>query len=347
MWKVFLAFVCHRALLFFIALTTINATLAPTSTKKIQPTKVLVAHFIEKVGQTTESKMVDNLSQNSLSSLFTETRNPFYWIAVPIKSTTGMSSALIILILSNIFCLLFLWELYTLTSRMALPEVAVGTAALAMLWITTYELSLGSYQSLTCFLVMLVIRHALDNTWLLGGLALGLLAVTDLLAVGLVPLLVILFWYYQRHEQMGDVVKRLMLFLLPLGLALFLRNRDLMYLSTQYQSSSLATLIGYITGGQWGNLFSHQNLGQTISIFIFLAGTIVTIGVNTIWLHRLIPAYLFLAVLLFSDFSNLGSRIIISAIALEGVSAVSSNIVERLIQLALIVVTGFEVASIF
>lgn len=347
MWKVFLAYVCHRALLFFMALATINATLAPSSTKRIQPTPVLLSQFVDKVGQTTEARVVEALSQKPISSLFSETRNPFYWIAVLVKNVTGLSSAIVILILSNLFCLLFLWELYALTSRMSLPEVAVGTAALAMLWITSYELSLGSYQSLTCFLVALAVRHALDNTWLLGGIALGLLAITDLLAVGLIPLLLILFWYYQRHEQMGDVVKRGLFFFLPLAIALALRFNDLSYLSTQYQSSALGTIVKQLTTGQWSWFFTQANLGQSISVIVFLIGTIVTILVNTIWLHRLIPGYLFFAVLLFSDFSTLGSRMIIAAIVLEGISAVSSNIVERLIQLALIVIACFEVSSIF
>lgn len=347
MWKVFLAFACHRLFLLFLIFASINATLAPNSEKRIQSTSVLKEHFIQKIALTPEAGAIDNFAQVSLTQVFSQTKNPFYWIGTLIKKITPFKSAWIILILSNLFCLLFLWELYALTSRMTLPEVAVGTAVLTILWITSYELSLGSYQSLTCFLVVLVVRHALDNTWLLAGLGLGLLALTDFIAIGLVPLLILLFWHYQRHEPTVEALKKLGMFLIPLALVVAYRYDDLPYLRTQYASSSLATVAGIISRADWGLLLAKQNLASTISLTAFFCGMIVTIALNTIWIHRLIPPYLYLVVLLFSDFGSLSSRIILSAVVLSGLSAVSSTLVERLLQLAFIIVSGFEVASIF
>ncbi len=347
MWKVFLAFACHRLILLFVAFAAINASMAPVSSKRIQSTSALMEQFKNKIAMTREAQVLDTLAPLPYAKIISETKNPFYWIGSFLKKVTPLTSASLVLILSNLFCLLFLWELYALTSRMALPEVAVSTAIFALLWVTSYELSLGSYQSLTCLLVVLVVRHALDNTWLIGGLALGLLAVTDLIAVGLIPLLLILFWHYQRHEPSSEVLKKIAFFTIPLALALVLSYQSIPSFNTQYHASALATLVGFISRGEWGALFSQASLGQTISVIIFFAGMIVTVGVNNVWLHKLIPAYLFFVVLLFSDFGSLGSRIILSAVVLQGISTVSSVLVERLLQLGLIVISGFEIASIF
>src|SRR5262249_25088248 len=152
--------------------------------------------------------------------------------------------------------------------------IAVSGAILMVLWPTSYELSLGSTLSLSCFLVALALRHALDNQWFVAGLALGLLALFEPIAVGLMPLVLYVVWYFQRHFPIGDVLKRAAFFLVPFGLAVAFRWTVYRNLEALVDNSAASHLFGIFRGHGVGWLFSHELAGQTISVLFFAIGAV-------------------------------------------------------------------------
>jgi hypothetical protein len=350
MWKILLAFCTHRVLLLVVALLAINSRTSPPrpgyTFKKLQPPAVLFHHFLEKPKEGIEYRELEAARAESPTKVFSVTSNPFVWIARWI-GIIPVSSVALILILSNLFLIFFLWELNALLNRFALPEVASSAAVLAVLWITSYELSLGSSLSLSCYLMLLSLRQAVDNNWLVTGIALGALAFTEPLVLGLLPLLIYMFWYYQQHFSVGQIFQRAIFFLIPIGIVVALRWEMYQGVGGSFQASALNQLWLSMKSFDLGTLFSKAYVGQTLSLMLFLGGAIAALSTNTTLIHRLLPFYTLLVVVAFSNYANLASRLLLAAACLEGIAVVFSGFVTRLVQLALIILGAYEVASIF
>ena len=145
--------------------------------------------------------------------------------------------------------LLFLWELNLLASRMALPEVASSAGILAVLWMTSYELSLGSNLSLTCYLVTLIFRAAIDSQWIFTGAGLALLALTDRMALGFLPVLIYLFWHFNRFDPASEVLKKGVMLFVPVLLVVVIRWKVYQDIWLVVQSSALMNVISAIQSG--------------------------------------------------------------------------------------------------
>lgn len=233
MWKVLLSLISQRLILLAVAFIAINQTIPsvrqPVSPNerqpvsivpKVHPTPVLWQKLLVRVAETPEGSRLNDLMRVPLTKVFRATSNPFLWICRWVAGMTPLSPIQTLLLVSNTFLLLFLWEMYALFSRMVTPDIASNATILVVLWPTTYELSLGSTLAMTCFLLALCVRHALDNRWLVVGLALGMLALLDPVAIGILPLLLYMFWYYQRHFPLGQLGKNTLYFLVPVGIAM-------------------------------------------------------------------------------------------------------------------------------
>jgi hypothetical protein len=352
MWKIFLALVSHRFLLLAIALFTINAKISPQISGRVirpfQSKTVLFHKFVERVGQGSEVKALTALNQAPASKVFELTQDPFLWFGRFLSLVFPDNSVLIVIIFSNLFLLLFLWELNSLASRMALPEVASGTGVLAVLWMTSYELSLGSNLSLTCYLVTLIFRSVIDNEWIFTGAGLALLAFSDRIALGLLPILIYLFWHFQRFNPAAEVLKKGCILLLPVLLAIILRWKYYQDIWLFVNGSALMNLIeGVKTGSIASWPWSQGNLGQTISWIVFLLGAITAAVVNSSLILRLLPLLIWVGVMAFSSYTALASRLLIAAICFEGIAAAVSGLFIRLIQLALIILSCYEMISLF
>jgi hypothetical protein len=88
-------------------------------------------------------------------------------------------------------------------------------------------------------------------------------------------------------------------------------------------------------------------LGQTIALVVFFAGAIAAAIVNSSLILRLLPLLIFVSVLAFSSYSQLASRLLIAGICFEGITATVSGLFIRLIQLALIILSCYEVINLF
>ena len=352
MWKIFLAFATHRFLLIAVALFTINAKISPQyagrAIRPFQPRAVLINELIKRISDGAEVKAVRALSQHSFSQVFQLTQDPFLWLARLISFLLPNQEIWVVILLSNLFLLLFLWELDILAGRMALPEVASGAGILAVLWITSYELSWGSNLSLSCYLVTLMFRCAIDNQWLLTGASLALFAFTDRMAFGFVPVLLFLFWHFNRFDPASEVLKKGFLMFVPVIVVVVIRWRYYQDIWLLVQSSALSNVIGAIKQGTLADWpLSQANLGQTLSIVVFLLGAIGALIVNSSLILRFLPLLILLGVLSFSSYNQLASRLLIAGICFEGITSTVSGVFIRLIQLALIILSCYEVVSLF
>jgi hypothetical protein len=351
MWRVLLALFFHRLLLFIVALITINNNMVhqPTNGKsfRIENTSVLIHQFLNKIHETPEAVAMAKLSQLPLSQVFRETKQPFLWICRLLVGGAHLPISVSLILLSNVFLFFFLWELFTLINRMATPETSVTAVILVLLWPTSYELSLGSALSLTCCLATLVVRHALDNEWFIGGIGLGILALVDPLAAGLLPLLLFLFWYFQRHLPAKEMVQKFLFFIVPVGLAIAWRHTTYAHLNDWVEGSALLAVFrsrGHATL-DWS--FSSGLAGQTVAALFFITGAVAAAVSNASLIHRIIPVYLLILMMLFSPYAAIASRASVAGVCLQGIATISAKPALRVIQILLLTLSIFEVTAIF
>ena len=351
MWKITLGFGFHRLALLAIALFTLYSSLSKTNNVtgfKLHSLSELVHAFVSRVEQGPEAKILSDNEGKPAKEIFSYTSHPFIWVGRYVRVVTGLGLGLIVLFLSNLFVFLFIWETYTLASRFALPEVAEATALLATFWITSYELSLGSELSLTCFLVALVLRHALDNQWLIGGIALGGLALTEPFAVFLLPVLAGVFWFYQQHFQMLQVIRRLIYFLFPIALVVASNWPEFSSIPTLFKGSALMQLTdSYKSGSLLGFTVAQSTFGQTLTMILFTVSAGSAFFANGMFMHRIVPAYIWVVVLLFSPYGQIASRALLAGIALEGIASVSANSIVRGILLVCLAFSSYEIFLVF
>jgi len=352
MWRVLLAFGFHRLLLFIIALLTLNSNSPNSHSSGILPNfesfSTLREQFLKRVSEGPEIETLATLSNTSMGGVLAMTHNPFLWLGHWLSHLTGLSPVVSLILLSNLFFLLFLRELNELLTRMITADVAATTPILVVLWPTSYEMSLGSTLSLTCLLSTMAIRFALDDKWYVVGIAVALLFGVDPLAIGLIPLLIFIFWYFQRHFQWQQIVPKAAFFAIPSALAFFWNRATYAGLGSILSNSALLNLTASVSHGPklaW--TVSGSFAGQTITAILFAGGAIAAAVSNTVVLHRAIPVYLFFAALLFSPYGSIASRILIAGEALEGIALISARPVLRILQIMFLVLGILEVRSVF
>ena len=352
MWKAFIALIGHRFLLFLTAFLVINAKLPSTTSgvlPQLHPTKEILSKGLQRIFEGPEFARLDKAMAFPPSAIFKSDSDPFLWMARWLVAITGLSPHLILILLSNLFFLIFLSELFATLSRMVPTEVAEGALLLLILWPTSYEMSVGSSWAMTSCLATVVIREAMDNRWLIGGIAMGLLTLQHPLAVGLIPLLAYLFWYFQRHFLAWQILKRASFFLIPLGIALFFRWSELPSFKETLSQSALWNVAHVIQtagkGASW--TFSQSFSGQTLTILFFAIGAGVSLFSHSGFLHRILPLHMLLLLLLYTPYGGIASRASLAASCLAGISSASSPIVNRAIQMLLLLLSLYEVGVVF
>ncbi len=352
MWRVILAFGFHRVLLFIVALLTLNSALPSSHSSGILPNfapySSLQELFLKRVSDGSEISAMTSLAGVSFGGVFAVTHNPFLWLGHWMNRITGISPVVCLILFSNIFFILFLRELNELLNRMITSDVAAATPILVILWPTSYEMSLGSSLALTCLLITMAIRFALDDKWYVVGIALALLAGTDPVAIGLVPLVLFIFWYFQRHFQWQQIAIKGAFLLVPSSLAFLWNWSTYANIREVISHSALLNLTSSMSHGPaLGWTMSGTFTGQTLTAVLFAAGAITAAVSNTVILHRAIPVYLFLLALLFSPYASIASRALIAGEALEGIALISARPVLRIVQMMFLVLGIIEVRAVF
>ncbi len=352
MWKVSLALVGHRLLLLVVALLAVNvrlSSLAPAQTgPSLFPTHALWEGFLKRVSEGQEFQELDRLLAVPAKQVIYATKNPFLWAARWWVSLTHATPRGTLLFLSNLFLVLFLAELMALLSRMGTTDVAEGAALLMIVWPTSYEMSLGDSSALMAYLVTLTLRQAIDNRWLVAGVALFFLALMDPMALGLVPILIYFFWYFQRHYQVGQVLKRTAFFLIPFGLALYWRWHEYPSVARIFADSALGDIMGWVKQNQGVRATLSRSFGgQLVTVLFFGVGAGVSLLSNTGLMHRVVPLNQFFVWLFFTPYLSVASRASIAAACLGGIASATSRQVLRAILAALLLLSAYEAFLVF
>jgi hypothetical protein len=347
MWRVCVAFATHRFLLFGVALVAINQGMKSRHPATILPRfesfAVLRSEFVKKISDVSEVQALRMLEPATVRTLVRETSNPFLWIAHFVSRETHLPPIVVLIVLSNLFLLLFFSEIYALLSRMVTSDIAAATPILVLLWPTSYELSLGSSLALSCYLMTLAIRHAIDDKWIIVGIAMGLLALTESAALGLVPLILYLFWYFQRSYPRADIIRRLAFLLVPTLVGIFVGLKGYSNPGGLNHSAFMSLLQGQI----WSKLADKAVAGQAVTAVIFTVGAVGAALTNAVLIHRLIPIYVLGLLFLFSPLDLIASRAPLAGLCLEGIAAISAGPVLRLVQLMLLGLSIYEVSIVF
>jgi hypothetical protein len=340
MWKVFLSFVTHRLLLLTVALVTLHMSGGPGQRGDVW------TRFFDRVSQGPEAQVVEALGRDSVGQVLEKTRNPFHWVCVAVKHMSGMSPAFCLLLLSNLFLLFFVMELFALFNRMVTTDISTAGAIFVLLWPTSYELSLGSSLTLACFLLTFGLRHALEQQWWLAGLACAALALMDPIAIAILPAFAYVFWSVQRFQPAKEWGKSLAFFLVPVTIGALLSGHSWSGVLGTLDKSALLSLF-QLKGPAGESLFAHSTAGQTISVVFFTLGGLAALFSNVNPLHRFLPLLVVLAWLISSPYGGLASRAPLAGICMEGVASASSGTASRLAGVMMILLGAYEVYAVF
>ncbi len=351
MWKVCLAFVGQRSLLIIAAFLSINAHLAPDPHTKgmvaLHPMSEIVVDFMKTLHELPEVVRVEQLTSQSLTKFSVLTASPYVWLAKLLVSITGISALGSLLLLSNLFFLLFLTEVYQLATRTAMEDTAVLAASLAVIWPSSYEMSLGASTVWVAFLMLVTLRRAVDGQWLISGITLGLLTLSDSVSLGLLPVLLYLFWYFQRHSPVSQVAQRSLCFIIPLAIAMYLRGLTFPSLRSLYAGSALAQITYLVANGQMGALFSRELGGQLITLICLLVGASVSLASGFGVVYRVIPLYTFLLLILYSPLTGIASRAFYAVSCLPSLASLCSPVLARVLVFFALLVGMYEVWAVF
>lgn len=335
MWRITLSLITHRFFILVVALSAIHLTSAQS-----QPVSVLWNTFIDKVAQSSEATQIMDET--------TPSKDPFILLARFIKKTLQVQPSILILVLSNLFLFLFLWELNAFINSLALPDVAVNTCILVILWLTSYELSFGSSLSLSCLLTVLVLRSANDDRWLVGGLCLAALAITKPLALFLIPFLLLILIGQNRYASSDALARKLIYLLLPLAGAVYFRWDLYQNLRAIIGDSALFNLVSSVdfhSGLSW--TLTATYLGQTIALLILLIGSIICLFVFSNLIHRLLPLTLLVALLITTPYGDLATSALLISPVFSGLAEASAPPLLKGIQLLFLLFGSIEVFNLF
>jgi hypothetical protein len=352
MWRVFLAFGAHRVLLLIVALLSLNFS-APRPNSLAHSSVFLSWHelwggILKKTEETAESEsLAKALSQTTLDTVKSDP-NPYIWTLRAAHEVLPFSQPILLILFGNLFFLWFLAELFGLLNRLITPDVAEVATIMAAVWVTTYELSLGASYSVPSLCAIAAVKHALDNRWLIVGFFAALLTSFGAIALPILVLLAVIFVYFQRHFFAGQIAKRVLFFLVPVGLMFWLRAGDIWSMAGGNVDSALMQFF-LATRGKFplSTFVSMNYLPQTLAVIFFAVGLVTSVPGNLIWIHRIIPFFFFLGWISYGSFGSLASRAIWVGVCFQGIASVSSPFVAKLIQVAMVVIGLYDCFRLF
>ncbi len=300
--------------------------------------------FSLKISNNREAILLKEIKTKTFNVAIKETKNPFIWFCHWLRNLTKTSEATTLLIVSNLFLLLFFSELIALLCRMTTTDVAVSSAILLVFWPASYELSLGSEFALSSFLFLVAIRYALENFWIFSGLALGLLMLYDPLAIGLIFCCLFIFIYFQRHFILSQIIRNAAFFLLPSIIGYFLGSVSIRDLS--FSNSALANLLSLTINGNFNAIFSKPLLWQSFTFIFFGIGCVISVILNQLLIYKLTPLFTFALLVLLTPYGSLASKVTICGICLTPITSIGSPLTKALCSIFFFL-SAIEIYKIF
>ncbi len=344
MLSLLLILVGHRLFLWLIALIAVTGDFAGMLSWGRH--REVWQACLDRVAQTPEAGELS--SRLSGLSWLESARDPFITLSFALMKLTGLSPSAVLVLLSNLFLVLFLVELYRLLSRSVLPEAAYATAVLAILWPASFELGLGSRLAFECWLLNLSLRCLLDNRWLYVGLGFGGFLLYDHRAIWFLPLVLYFFMYFQRHFHTTIVLRRLLFFAIPFTSALWISNFHVAEIFSQWRGSFLANLWPPSGIYQLASAYGWPHfIGQLISLALLMGGAVLSFKSPLQWLYRSIPVSLGVYALALIPWGAVGSRGVLAAAALQGFSDNLDRRQRTVLETLLVFFGAVEVFRVF
>ncbi len=344
MISLILCLIGHRTFLWFVALVSLTGDF--TGIFSLSRHGELWRACLDRVAVSAEGIAVaSHVSGLGFAEIW---RDPFIELAYWFCQILHLSPAFGLIVLSNIFFILFILEVYRVVSTSTMPEMATATAILAVLWPASFELGLGSRVAFEAWLLAAGMRSLLDNRWLYVGLTFGGFFIYNHSGVWFLPLIVYFFLYFQQHFQKSVVLRRALLFIVPFGLALWLTHFSIREIWSQWRGSFLSQLfpptqlLSIATTYGWAHF-----LGQLISLGLIVLGAVLTITTPLLWLYRAIPLSLGIFALAFIPWGMMGSRGVIAAIALHGLSENMDRTRRTFLEAVLVFFGAVEIYRVF
>jgi len=304
--------------------------------------------FLEsKLSNTYEMEKYSVVANAPAQNVFSMTSNPFYWITRWLSHWFGLSALVALILVSNLFVLAWMWELYQLLRRLTTETEASSTLVLLVFWPTSYEWSMGSSIPFLGFLTAVAFRHTMDNRWFFTGLAVAALGLVDNLAWLILPFLGIVFWFFQKHFQWTAIVKRALFLLIPLVGVVVWKGFSEAGLSANVQHSAFLDLARSTPKLNFTWAFSYSWVGQTVAWVVFLIGSMLAAMANLTWMHRLLPAWLFICLMFLTPYRLLASHLVVGAVCLQGYSSYIPEGILKLLQALFFAFTILELINIF
>ncbi|MBY0370825.1 hypothetical protein K2X33_09080, partial [bacterium] len=304
-----------------------------------------VHQFLSFVSQGPEASLVESLARQPIWDVILQTRNPLHWLSVAGSQLFGVSPSFALLVLSNLFLLLFLWEAFQLFNRMVTTDISTLAAIFILLWPTSYELSLGSSLPLVGFFFLMALRQALEQVWWISGLAAAAVALIDPIALAALPAFAYVFWSVQRFLTPKEWGRNLAFFLVPMAIGGLLSGGSYSIVLESLGNSALLDLISLQTGGE--SLISHAYMGQTLALVFLFLGATGALFSNVNPLHRFLPLLVLLAFLVCTPYNAMASRVPIAGICMEGIASASSGMASRVVSLLMVLLGAYEVYMLF
>lgn len=250
----------------------------------------------------------------------------------------GLSPETALIMLSNTFLFLFLWQIHTFLNQLALPDVAINTCVLIILWVSSYELSLGSPLVLTCFFLATVLRFSNDGFWLLASIFLGLLSCQSFLGLMILPFLFLLLWGQTRYAPKTTLARKSIYLVVAMGAAIFFNWSFWRGLPQAISTSSLF---------EFNDLLTLNFPGPSFAFAFFGLGSLLSLIVFSSLSHRLLVLCLFLGLCLTTPLSLLGSAALLIAPVLVGLVELFPPSFLKITQLSLLFLSCIEVFNLF
>lgn len=352
MWRIFLALVSHRAVLYVVALIGINVSLTPPGSENralpvIQPIAVLQNHFATRIAAVPEMRQLEEWRHRSVIETIESHRNPFLWICRMWMGVTGWSVLSTVFLLSNLFLFFFLFQMFSIFNLLVTTDISRTAAYWIVFWPTSYELSLGSPVSFSCLLLATVLRSAVDQKWWLAGVSSALLLVSESWFLGMLPLLAALFWWHQRHSSKQVLLTQAATFSIPVALALVVYGTQHWQAIGHLSDQSAGTMLHWVLSGHIGRAVQAGNVGQVLSLLFFLTGAGASLFGHGDWYQRVSPMWLLGSVVLFTPVDGLASQLLLASLCLEGVASLSSPAVNGGLQMAMFLLGVWEAYNVF
>jgi len=348
MWRAILALTVQRFLLLSVAFLAINLQLDRSqgggvrirSWNEVKPILLSLTERLDEWRELEESRT------HPATQVLSVSKNPVVWLSRVLADFLRWPSASILILVSNLLFLWFLWSLNSLFNHLAMPDEASDATILAALWVTSYEFSLGSSVVFFGLASTWCLQGALDNRWWLAGIGVAGLLLQEPVGVAYLPYLLMVFFYFQRHFMLSQILKNSLFLLVPAVVVSWWRWDVVSHIASMWDHGSVMTILNQLSMSQFDWFWQSDQLAQTLTILFFLGSAILLGLVSRLFVHVLIPITGMGALLALMPFGQVASRSVVAMVCLLGPAVMMSKPLGWIMRCVFVGLSVYEVAHL-